>query len=393
MNSLWIAWNMIRRALGNIKSILTYLVIPVAVVSVIIILIGGKSIPDPIGYVNLDEGPAGARLLSELARKEGRELQVEPDEAAAKRAITDRKLQFAIIVPADYSRSLLGDGDSMPIYYRLNLTEDSVILKMALESEHARLAASAGLIQAEVAANTENAVEAHNNLADERFAALLQAQETQAVKAVLTDENLYPREGLNNVIGFTLLFLMNLAGTCVSLILDDRREGTMARIFTTPVRSAQIAIGNFLGCFVLGGLQITLLLFVTRGLMRYDYGVPLWLHAAILIAFMLVTIGLATALAGVVRNPESAPTLNTLIITPTCMLGGCFWPVAIMPDYLQTASNFMPQKWAIEAVQRVADGGGPAEVTMPLLILLLMAFVLLAIGSVILKPGERSVIG
>lgn len=392
MNSLWIAWNMVRRALGNMKSILTYLVIPVAVVSVIIILIGGKSVPDPIGYVNLDEGPAGARLMSELARKEGRELQAEPDEAAAKRAVTDRKLQFAIIVPADYSRSLLEDGDSGPIYYRLNLTEDSVILKMALESEHARLAASAGWIRAEIAANPGNGADARNR-ADERFAALLKSQETQTVKALLTDENLYPREGLNNVIGFTLLFLMNLAGTCVSLILDDRREGTMARIFTTPVRSAQIAVGNFLGCFVLGGLQITLLLLVTRGLMRYDYGVPIWLHAAILVAFMLVTIGLATALAGVVRNPESAPTLNTLIITPTCMLGGCFWPVAIMPDYLQTAANFMPQKWAIEAVQRVADGGGLTEVTMPLLILLLMAFVLLAIGSVILKPGERSVIG
>lgn len=383
MSSFWIAWNMVRRALGNMKSVLTYLIIPVAVVSVIIILIGGKSAPDPIGYVNLDEGPAGARLLSELARKEGRELQAEPDEATAKLAITDRELQFAIIVPADYSRSLLGDGGSGPIYYRLNLTEDSIILKMALESEHARLAASAEFVQAEGAAH----------LVDERFAALLKAQEIQTVNAVLTDESLYPREGLNNVIGFTLLFLMNLAGTCVSLILDDRREGTMVRIYTTPVRSAQIAVGNFLGCFVLGGLQISLLLLVTRGLMRYDYGVPLWLHAAILVAFMLVTIGLATALAGVVRNPESAPTLNTLIITPTCMLGGCFWPVAIMPDYLQIASNFMPQKWAIEALQRVADGGGLAEVTMPLLILLLMAFVLLAIGSVILKPGERSVIG
>ena len=63
MSSFWIAWNMVRRALGNMKSVLTYLIIPVAVVSVIIILIGGKSAPDPIGYVNLDEGPAGARLL------------------------------------------------------------------------------------------------------------------------------------------------------------------------------------------------------------------------------------------------------------------------------------------------------------------------------------------
>lgn len=383
MNSLWIAQNMIRRALGSRRSILTYLVFPVVIVSVIIALVGGGSTPAPIGYVNLDQGPAGQRLASELQRQTGRELQAETDEAALKQAVTERKLPFAIVIPRDYSESLLTGGASAPTYYELNVTESSVLLRMAVQAEHQRLAAAAAV--------AKEGEQTDASAAMTRFDQLLEAQGQTAIRIVLTDDHLYPRQGLNNVIGFTLLFLMSLAGTCVSLILEDRREGTMARIFTAPVNSAQIALGNFLGCFLLGWLQIASLLLVTRGLLRYDYGVPVWLHAAVLTAFMLVTIGLATALAGLVRNPDLVPTLNTLVLTPTCMLGGCFWPISIMPDYLQIAANLMPQKWAIEAVKRISEGGGLAEAAAPIAILLLMAVVLLAIGSVILRPNERTV--
>ncbi|WP_172198354.1 ABC transporter permease [Saccharibacillus qingshengii] len=388
MNSIWIARNLVQRALGNFRGILSYLILPVAVVSGAVGLLGGGiSSPDaPIAYVNLDSGPAGERLLAGLAVREGRELQAEPDEAAIKRGVTDRDLQFGVVIPEGYSRALIEGGSAAPIYYQLNPTEDSMLLKLSVASEHKRLSDAAAVVREEAAESGSSSPEEVSG----RFGELLEAQENEAVRAVVTDPQLYPKDGIHNVIGFTLLFLMGLAGTCVSLILEDRRQGTMARIFTAPAGSLQIALGNFLGCFVLGWLQIGLLLLVTRGVLRYDYGVPLWLHAAVLTAFMLVTIGLASALAGIVRNPDNAPMLNTFIITPTCMLGGCFWKISIMPDYLQTASNFMPQKWAIEAVQRVADGGGLHEAAMPLLILLLMAFVLLAIGSVILKPGERA---
>lgn len=390
MNSVWMAWNLIRRALGSFRGVLSYLILPVAIVSGAVGLLGGgmSAPPAPVGYVNLDAGPAGERLLGELGQRENRELSEASDEETLRQAVTDRDLAFGIVIPADYSRSLLSGGSAAPIYYQLNPTEDSILLKLTLDGQHRRLADAGALIRS---AEKESGNAAASGMSTEsRFAQLLKAQGSEAVKTVLTDEQLYPRQGLNNVIGFTLLFLMGLSGTCVSLILEDRRQGTMARVYTAPTSSLQIALGNFLGCFALGWVQIALLLLVTRGLLRYDYGVPVWLHAAVLTAFMLVTIGLASAVAGLVRNADNAPMLNTLIITPTCMLGGCFWPISIMPGYLQTASNFVPQKWAIEAVQRIADGGSLSEAALPLLILLLMAFVLLAIGSVILKPGESA---
>ena len=49
--------------------------------------------------------------------------------------------------------------------------------------------------------------------------------------------------------------------------------------------------------------------------------------------------------------------INSMIVTPTCMLGGCFWPLAIMPEFMQKIANLHPAKWAIEAVEIAATGG------------------------------------
>ncbi|MNJ65029.1 hypothetical protein D3C77_610210 [compost metagenome] len=70
------------------------------------------------------------------------------------------------------------------------------------------------------------------------------------------------------------------------------------------------------------------------------------------------------------------------------MIGGCFWPLSFMPEYMQKAANFVPQKWAIEAIELLSSGSSLQGVGVPLLILVLMAFVLLIIGSAILRPSE-----
>jgi ABC-2 type transport system permease protein len=104
---------------------------------------------------------------------------------------------------------------------------------------------------------------------------------------------------------------------------------------------------------------------------------------------MMVSLGLASTVAGLIRNGQNAAMINSMIVTPTCMLGGCFWPLAIMPEFMQKIANFIPQKWAIEAVEIAATGGTLSDIALPLAILSLMAVILLAVGSAVLRPSER----
>lgn len=375
-----IAWNMVKRSIGSPRGAMIFILLPAIVVSAIIALTGGLGEgPATVLYTNMDTGAAGKHLLSELEKTGDYKFEQRSDEPALKEATIGQEGAVGLWIPAGYSAALIAGGQPQISIYELRATESSIIIKMRVNA---------------IAANMNEAAQAVTALSgseDDRqaqFAAVLQQAEQHNVGSLRTDYDLYPRETLGVVTGLTLLFLMALVNSSVSLISDDRRGRTMMRMFSAPVRSYEIALGNFFGSFFVGIIQIVVVLSLGKWVLRYDYEMPLVLYFLILAAFMLVSMGIASTLAGIMRNPRNAGLLNALILIPTCMLGGCFWPISVMPDYMQKAANFTPQKWAIQAVEIAATGGGWNELWLPFAILGLMAGVLLVIGSTILRPNE-----
>jgi len=47
-------------------------------------------------------------------------------------------------------------------------------------------------------------------------------------------------------------------------------------------------------------------------------------------------------IAGLVKDPEAASGIGNAIALPMMFLSGSFWPVEIMPKYLQTIAKFLP---------------------------------------------------
>jgi ABC-2 type transport system permease protein len=129
---------------------------------------------------------------------------------------------------------------------------------------------------------------------------------------------------------------------------------------------------------------------LARVVFDYDFGgVPFMLHVTLFILFMLASLGLATTVAGLVRNKNQLTLLNPLIIIPTCMIGGCFWPVEIMPDVMQQMSYLVPQRWVLDGLSRLAAGDGPSELVMNFGVLTLFAAVMIGFGSAILRPARE----
>lgn len=383
-NILTISWNMVKRTIGSGKGIALYILLPCLIVAAIVSFtgnaVGGKSI---LLYSNLDQGKAGEHILSELARTGDYNLVSATDEAALKKAVVDQKGVAGVLIPDHYTSDLLAGEKPQLGLYELKTSEASIIFKMKIRKLGDQMLESAAMLTS-IGAGTAAEREV-------QFAAVLKQVELHNVGSIRTDYNLYTKVGLSTVTGFTLMFLMGLVSSSVLLIITDRRQHTMKRMFSAPVRSSEIAIGNFLGSFTVGIIQITVILVLGRWVLRYDYGLPMYLYFLIIAAFMLVSMGIASTVAGLIRNPNNAGMLNALILTPTCMLGGCFWPLSIMPDYMQKAANFVPQKWAIQAVDIASTGGGWNELWLPFAILGLMAAVLLTIGSTILRPSEAGI--
>lgn len=382
MNSFTIALNIIKRTIGTKKGVLAHIILPCIVIAAIVGLLGREEITRAeIAYVNEDTGVASEYLLDELANKPDYVLKSFQSEEVMKEYLIGLKGSVGVMIPPGFTEGVLTGNTPILQTYEMKMSEATVTIKININNLVAGMSSTAARVNASVIAQGEGNV---------NFSRVLDEIKKHRISAVGNDLRLYPKPGITTVTGFTLMFLMGLVSSTVTRIVEDRSRRTMARVFSAPVRAWEIALGNFLGSFIVGLIQIVVVLFLTRSVLNYDYGVSVLPHFLILGAFMLVAMGLASAVAGLIRNPQNTGTLNSLIIIPTSMIGGCFWPISFMPDIMQKAANFVPQKWAIEAVENLSAGAGMQSLALPMLILGLMAVILLAIGSAILRPSETS---
>lgn len=381
MNSFTIAMNMLRRSLFQKKGFLLYLIIPAAAVSLIIGVFGQQTENRvDIAYLNLDSGSVSKHLWEELSGFPDYRLKQVDSEADLKSDVIKQKVHAAFVIPAGFSNDLLSGALPQLEMYQLSMNEATITLKMNLDGILSGYQDAIALYRQQglQGAAIEDAVEK----------TILQIQKHQ-VSPQITDLNLYTNPNSRLVIGFMLIFMMSLINSTVSLVMEDRRLRTMARTYTAPVRSYEIVLGNFLGSFVVGTLQVLIILVITRYVVQYEYGLSFLSQLIILEFFLLACMGIACAVASLVKNSTNMGAINSLIITPTCMLGGCFWPISLMPEWMQKLANFVPQKWALDAIERMAAGQSLSQMWMHMGVLALFALILMSVGAAILKPNEE----
>ena len=381
MNSLLIAANLARRTIGTVKGFLLFIALPAVVISSIVSLMmsagDGRA---TVGYADLDGSEASRHIIRALEQTGRYKLtRYETDRQVAE-MVAEREIATGFAIPAGFEADWLGGSAPALTQFRLMMDEASVMLEVDLVSivrtmnEAVALAAHAG-----AASVRESAM------------AVLDQHAKGLVGGVKMDTG---RSGSLDFLatGFALMFLMMLINQSVTVVVEDRRSQTMARVYAAPVRSFDIAAGNFIGSVFIGTLQvlaITALVRLVFGQMfGYDFGIPVWMQIVIMECFILASLGIASAVAGFIRNTRHLNIINNLIMTPTCMIGGCFWPVDIMPPFMRKLANFVPQRWAIEAMDLGASGASLAGIALPLGILLLFAAVLLGFGAAVLRPAK-----
>jgi ABC-type multidrug transport system permease subunit len=58
------------------------------------------------------------------------------------------------------------------------------------------------------------------------------------------------------------------------------------------------------------------------------------------------------------KNPDKIIGLCILAALLMAALGGCWWPMEIAPQWLQTAAHFVPAGWAMDGFHQLISFGG-----------------------------------
>lgn len=188
-------------------------------------------------------------------------------------------------------------------------------------------------------------------------------------------------DGRTYITGIYLMFTMFTVMFSAGDILQERRDGTWLRLMASPVSRVSVLGGKILGAYAVGALQLVVLFAAGRWLFHMNYGPNPLGFTLVMAAFLLAVTGLGLMLSTMVKTVAQLQTLSPIVISATCMLGGCYWPLEIVSPLMRTVAQFTPQAWAmVAATDIVARGMSVADTSRNILALLVFAAVFFTVG-------------
>ncbi|HSQ27311.1 MAG TPA: ABC transporter permease [Anaerolineales bacterium] len=192
-------------------------------------------------------------------------------------------------------------------------------------------------------------------------------------------------------IGTTVWMWQNVVLWDVGFALRaEQMRGTLETNWLTPTWRFSYLLGNsFVQLF-------SMLLFLLISVIEFAllFGVRLhgnpWLVILMVIASMPAIYGLGFAFASLVITAKEANTFVFLVRGLVMIFCGITFPIAILPEWMQAVSRWLPQSYMIRGVRNAALAGADLKTLMPdIQALLLFGLAWLSIGYVLFHWMER----
>jgi ABC-2 type transport system permease protein len=253
------------------------------------------------------------------------------------------RVQFALVVPPDFSR-------------RLQRGERPALLLAADATDPAA---------------TGNAVAAVNSIAqraigrelDGALATLRPAEPPWEIRIQrrynpegLTSYNVIP--GLIGVIlTMTMVMMTSLAMT------RERERGTMENLLATPARPVEVMLGKIVPYILIGYVQVIVILGAARLLFSVPMEGSVLLLSAVLVLFIAANLAVGFTFSTIARNQLQAMQLTFFFFLPSMLLTGFMFPFRGMPGWAQAIGEALPLTHFLRIVRGILlKGNGLAEV-------------------------------
>jgi ABC-2 type transport system permease protein len=98
-------------------------------------------------------------------------------------------------------------------------------------------------------------------------------------------------------------------------------------------------------------------------------------------AFTLCCTGITFALAPLLHSERQAGVVAQILALTFAALGGAWWPLEVVPRYMQRLGHLSPVAWAMDAFRTLLFyGGGGVDILPQLAVLMAATLVLLGLG-------------
>ncbi|AIK36714.1 ABC-2 type transporter family protein [Bacillus pseudomycoides] len=201
------------------------------------------------------------------------------------------------------------------------------------------------------------------------------------VKAETLQDTSKNKDMTNQTVGYLIMFMLFSAVNLSELILKEKENRTYFRLLSTPIDGKKFILSNVAVNMIVLVVQIVVAVLFMTNVFHTNINMPFMVMIGVLMIFALVAIGMSLAIVSFAKNATSANAMQNIIITPTCLLAGCFFPFEIMPTSVQKIADFLPQRWLLDTIGKLQQGTPIADLYLNILILFAfaIAFFLIAI--------------
>lgn len=152
---------------------------------------------------------------------------------------------------------------------------------------------------------------------------------------------------------FMVMFAFFLINIMASSFINERKQGTLRRLQSSPISPVQLLGGKTLPFLLVSILQ-SILLFISGKLMfGMSWGTYPWLLLPVILMTSISATGLGLLLATVVRTESQVASYATFLVIVLAGISGCYMPRAWLPELMQNVSLITPHAWALIAYQEL----------------------------------------
>jgi len=314
-----------------------------------------ESEPIAVGMVSLDQGRVGVGFVDLADDLESERLFMVTDfddEAALRAAIEDGTVEVGYVVPKGISTAVeAGQSATIKVVSgggTAGLVAEAVAGRFSQGVRTTTLALgaaiSSGVIdRSDIAAAVEDAA---------ALSSVIYVEDDTAATRQLDS-------GTYFAVGLGVFFMFFLAGMGTTSMLEERRDGTLARLLAAPIAPVKILLAKAIGSALVAFAAMTVMVIASTLLMGADWGEPVGV-ALMVGSAVLAAVAIMSVLGAFARSAEQAGNLQSIVATAFAMLGGTFVPIPADGGWLTSVARFVPNSWVLRGFSEMAGGGTEA---------------------------------
>lgn len=189
--------------------------------------------------------------------------------------------------------------------------------------------------------------------------------------------------------GWAMMFLLfSIVGASISLF-EEKQEGSLKRLLCSPVSRTQVLWSKYIYTMMLGVVQLTVMFLLAWGMFDVDIFKNIFNLILMILFSAAAAVSFGMIITAHAKSINQANGVATLIILVMSALGGSWFPIVFLPEWMQILSKLTITYWSVEGFLQVLWRNAPLiEILLHLSILGVIAVVVNWYAIIKFKKGN-----